>query len=110
MRRELEHGNSFLSRLIDKLVVHIRDIYHPGHVVARVLKISLDRVEDYGPDHVADVGFRVNRRPAQVHAYLAWLDGLESLFSFRQRIVDANRCSHCPYSKSQMSPLLKNEF
>ena len=59
--------------LHDQLVVDVGDVHHPGHLVAEVDQVALDRVEDHRPDHVADVAGRVDRRPADVHADLAGL-------------------------------------
>src|SRR5271166_5544771 len=76
---------------IDQLVVHVGDVDHPGDTVAEIDKIALDRIKDNRPDHVADVAFRVDGRPADVHADLAGGDRVEGLLGLTQRVIDSQR-------------------
>ena len=75
---QLPDGRSVFLSLHDQLVVDVGDVDHPGHLVAEVDEVALDRVEDDRTDHVADVAGRVDRRPADVHADLAGMDRLET--------------------------------
>ena len=70
----------------DELVVHVGDVDDEGDLIAEIGQIALDRVEDDGADHVADVARLVDGRPADVHADLAGLDRLELLF-FRVSVL-----------------------
>ena len=40
---------------------------------------------------MADMGLRIDRRAAEIHADFARKYGLKGLFDFRQRVVDSDR-------------------
>ncbi len=80
---------SFFSSLVDEFVINVGDVDDPVDRIARVFEISFDRIEDDRPDHVPDMCRLVNRRPAQIHADLAWLDRFKILFCPGQRVVDS---------------------
>ena len=88
---DLEHRDAPLVGLLDQLVVDVGDVDDPGDVVAAVLQITLDRVEDHRPDHVADVRLVVDRRPAEIDADLAGPHGAKRFLLARERVVDAKR-------------------
>ena len=70
---DFEHRDAALVGFLDELVVDIGDVDDPVDFVAAVGEVALDAVEDHRPDHVADVGLVVDRRPAEVDADLARL-------------------------------------
>ena len=67
---------------VDQLVVDVGDVDDPGDLVALVVQVSLDRVEDDRPDHVPDVRRLVDRRPAQIDADLARVHRARRLLFF----------------------------
>src|SRR5208282_2748719 len=73
-----------LLGLNDQLVVHVGDVDYPGDTVAEIDEVALDRIKDHRSNHVADVAFRVDRRPANVHADLAGGDRLEGLLGLTE--------------------------
>ncbi len=86
---QLQDGRPFLVGLHDQLVIDVGDIHHPRDLVAEIHEVSLDRVEDHRPDHVADVTGRIDRRAADVHPDLAGLDRLEWLLGLTQCVINA---------------------
>ena len=86
---QLRDGRSVFLSLHDQLVVDVGDVDDPGHLVAEVDEVALDRVEDHRPDHVADVAGRIDRRAADVHPDLAGLDRLERLLGLTQSVINA---------------------
>ena len=68
----LGHGDIASLRFGDQLVIDVRDIDHPGDLIAAVGQIAFDRVEDHRTDHVADVGFAIDGGTAQVDPDVAW--------------------------------------
>ena len=75
-------------RGVDELVIDVGDICHPRHVEAFEDEVTLDRVEDDRPDHVADVRGLVDGRPAEIHADLSRADRLEELFLLAEGVVN----------------------
>jgi hypothetical protein len=53
------------------------------------IHVTLDRIKDDRPDHVPDVRLLVDGRPAEVHADLAGMDGVEEVFGTGEGVVDA---------------------
>ena len=93
---DVGHRDPAFVLLLDQLVVDVGDVHDPGDLVAAVGEVPLDRVEDDRADHVADVGFLVDRRSAEIDANLAGLDRHERLLAFRQRAIDLNALTWGP--------------
>ena len=89
-------GRLLFVRAVDQLVVDIRDVDDPCHLVTAVSQIPLDRVEDDRPDHVPDVSRLVDRRPAQIHLHLPRFDRLKIFLGPCERVVNAKRHSVGP--------------
>src|SRR5207249_8832016 len=67
---------------------------------AGVREITLDRVEDDGADHMADVARLVDGRTADIHADLAGCDRFEFFLLTRKGVVDAQGHGILVYSLS----------
>ena len=79
------HGRvrALLVRLLDDLVVHVREVRHVIDVIAPVLHIAAHRVKHNHRSRVADMNQVVDRRSANVHADLSLLQGHKLLFLSR---------------------------
>src|SRR5262245_5797808 len=73
----------------DQLVIDVGDIDDPRHLIAAVGEITFDRVKNHRPNHMADMTFLINGRPAQIDADLAGRDRLEGLFLLSEGVIDA---------------------
>ena len=91
----LGHGNMTPLGFGDELVIHVRDIDHPGDLIAAIGQVAFHRVEDHGPHHVSDVGFAVDGGTAQVNADATGVHRLEGLFLPRQRVIDTQGNGRC---------------
>ncbi len=74
---------------LDDLVVDVGDVADELHLVAEQHQRAPDHVEARRRVRMPDVGGRVGRGPAQVHADLAGLDRRERDLLAAERIVDA---------------------
>src|SRR5690606_5174179 len=70
----------------DDLVVHVGVVADDGHLVARSLEPTGDGVEGHVGPRVAQVAHVVDRRPADVHADLARLEGDEFFLAVGQGV------------------------
>ena len=101
LSREGVGRDAALRRAADDFVVHVGDVAHEGHLVARRLKPAANDVESDERAAVADVAVVVNGDAADVHAHAAGFDRFEgALFA---RIGRINRKHGIP----EKSVLLK---
>ena len=63
-RCNVGHGDATAVRFRDQLVIDVRDVHDPRHLVTAVGQIAFDRVEDHRAHHVPDVGLAIHRGAA----------------------------------------------
>ena len=61
-------------------VAYVGDVAHIAHAVADVQQIAINDIETDKSAAVAEVYFVINRRAADIHAYMAVLHGAKSFF------------------------------
>src|SRR5690606_30798246 len=69
-------------------VVDVGNVDHPVYVVTAIPEVPGNGVEDDRSHHVADMGFRVHRRSAEVDTDSPALDRAKGLLSLRERVVN----------------------
>ena len=81
----------FLVGAVDDLVVDVGIVADVGDIVAGILQIAEDHVEDHVGPGMADMAVVVDRYPADIHAGLAGDQRNEGFFFTRKGIVDTQR-------------------
>ncbi len=61
----------FLVGAVDDLVVDVGVVADKGHVIAGILQVAIDHIEDDAGPGMADVAVIVDRHAADIHACLA---------------------------------------
>ena len=90
-RGQLADGDALGSRVADDLVVDVGDVHDPGHGVAAPGQVAAQEVGEEEAPEVADVGRRVDRRPAAVDADVGRVERLEGLERAAERVAEAQR-------------------
>ena len=80
-------GHALLVCLFDDLIVDVGEVLYELDLIAAVLKVAAQRVEDDKRTRVADVEVVVDRRTAGVHLDLALFERDELLLGTGHRIV-----------------------
>ena len=81
-------SHAFLDSRLDDLVIDVCEIGDVVDLIALVLKIPADGVEDDHGSRISDMNEVVNGRAADVHAYLAGLDRDKFFFVHGECIED----------------------
>ena len=90
-RGQLADGDARGGRVADDLVVDVGDVHDPRHRVALPGQVAAQQVGEQEAPEVADVGGRIDRRAAAVHAHVRRVERLERLERAAQRVPEAQR-------------------
>ena len=80
--------HAFLVRLVDYLVVNVGEVLNELNLVAAVLEVTAQQIENDERTCVADMEVVVHSRTAGIHLYLARRDRNEFLLLTGQRVVE----------------------
>ena len=80
--------HAFLVRLVDYLIVNVSEVLHELNLVAAVLEVTAQQIENDERTCVADMEVVVHSRTAGIHLYLARRDRNEFLLLTGQRVVE----------------------
>ena len=74
---------------VDDLIVHVGVVHNVPDLVAAILEVAADNVEDQGRHGMPDVRVAIDRRAADIHFHYAGFEGLEFFFLAGEGVIDA---------------------
>ena len=69
-------------------VAYVGDVAHVTYLIAQVLQVAEHKVERDGWTGVSQMWVAINRRSADVHAYIGGMKWFEALLLTRQRVIN----------------------